>query len=96
MADTSGERPRATAPDPVDTANSTINGARHGHEQLPFVQPSTFLQPRLPIRAMPDKPITQTDKDQQAGLVSATFHSPSPTLFATSAFCEMTGCNSHG
>ena len=76
MADTSAEPPRPTAPNPVDTTDSTApnNAKQHGHEQLPFVQPSTFLQPRIPSRAMPEKPITQIDKDQQAGLVSARFH----------------------
>lgn len=94
MADTSAEAPRPTAPNPVETTDSTANSARqHGHEQLPFVQPSTFLQPRIPTRAMPEKPITQIDKDQQAGLVSGILpEAQQGTAIDKEACCETIRC----
>jgi hypothetical protein len=52
-----------------DTANPPT--AILGHESSLIAQPSTFLLPRGPNRAMQDNPLSAVDKDQESGLVSA-------------------------
>ncbi|KAG0649008.1 5 -AMP-activated kinase subunit gamma [Hyphodiscus hymeniophilus] len=63
-----GTRP-AAPPNPADSIASPTGIVRHGHESL-IAQPSTFLLPRGPTRAMAEKPLTALDKDQQQGLKS--------------------------
>lgn len=69
MSDITAEDTRpAAAPNPVDSLTSPTNIARHGHEPSRIAQPSTFLLPRGQNRAMQEKPLTATDKDQLSGL----------------------------
>lgn len=56
-------------PHPVDFTSPT-NVVRFDHEPSRIAQPSTFLLPRAPNRAMAEKPLTAVDQDQLKGLVS--------------------------
>lgn len=67
-------------PDTTATASATASGnndsgplpLRHGHEQLPFVAPSSYLRPKPVSRTMSDhKALGPLDKDQMQGLVSS-------------------------
>ena len=68
------------APDATTTTSATATGnsdsgslpLRHGHEQLPFVAPSSYLRPKPVSRTMSDhKALGPLDKDQMQGLVSS-------------------------
>ncbi|KAK4460198.1 hypothetical protein QBC42DRAFT_272847 [Cladorrhinum samala] len=65
------------APDATTTTSATATGnsdsgslpLRHGHEQLPFVAPSSYLRPKPVSRTMSDhKALGPLDKDQMQGL----------------------------
>lgn len=63
---------RPAASNPVE-ATTTAAAKRSDHAQG-YAKPSTFLlpHPRTQDRAMPDKPLTALDIDQQQGIVRST------------------------
>ncbi|KAK4168973.1 hypothetical protein QBC43DRAFT_83540 [Cladorrhinum sp. PSN259] len=72
-----GSAPKSSSPATTTTTPATTGGnndsgplpLRHGHEQLPFVAPSSYLRPKPVSRTMSDnRNLSPLDRDQLQGL----------------------------
>jgi CBS domain-containing protein len=64
------QRPPPAAANAIDALKQSAVHSIPGHERFTPAQPSTFLQPQGQNRAMQEKPLTVTDKEQLEGLAA--------------------------